>query len=485
MEEPQAAGGPRRPLSGDGDWWWNGRRWVPAVSEDLLWRWNGVAWQPTIDLKSKRASDLAATLALLAEERYARAGRILLEQDAGWGPEETLRQLMDRLRQLRRRVGGLPASAADLGGRLRGLFTAPADPGRLEEERLTLAAEERALLVRLGRAAPAPTVKEADDALEVARALDERASGLTAALNDLDEAERAHAIAVAEAQAGLVTAEDRRRRTLQEARREIELAAARHAAAVRAAGDRLRSALRPPAGDPVATLGSLRLFSAALETPGGRLPVAGAAAVVGTAGELWAARRELLADLALVGAPGTEAFLNALTERSEEPFLLVSGRGGAAIVECAGDPEAAGRFAARACELGAGAAVAERERDAGVRRAEEALREAVAERPELSAEDALARAEADPELRRSVELARERLDEALADPKGLTRARRRLQELAERAVGPPAPLVAESGGGGDGGQGRGRHGRAGPRHGPVAKPDPGQDPLPRDGPEAP
>jgi hypothetical protein len=491
MEEPQAAGAPRHPLSGDGDWWWNGRRWVPAVSEDLLWRWDGAAWQPTIDLKSKRASDLAATLALMAEERYARAGRILLEQVGDWYPERALSELIERLRQVQHRLGWLQArlhpGRADLGERLLGMFTAPADPERLEEERLALAAEERGLLVRLGRAAPSPSVKDADDTLLVARTLDERASGLTAALNGLDQAERAHAIAVAEAQGGLAAAEDRRRRALQQARHEIEVAAARHAAAVRAALDRLRSALRPAAGDQVATFGPLRLFSAALEAPGGRLPLAGAGAVVGAAGELWDARRELLADLALSGSPGIDAFLDALTERSGDTFLLIWGRSGAAIVEGAGDQEAAARFAALLCDRAAEAARAERARETGARKAEAELRAMAAERPEQNAAEALARLEADPELRRSVDLARERLEEALAEPEALTRVRRRLLELAEQGVSPPPPLVADqsSGGSRGGDQGGAREGRARARQRPVAKPHPGQDPVPGDGSEAP
>ena len=59
----------RRLLSGDGAWWWNGRRWVPATTEDALWKWDGARWQPTKNLEGRRPEDLAATLAVLAEDR--------------------------------------------------------------------------------------------------------------------------------------------------------------------------------------------------------------------------------------------------------------------------------------------------------------------------------------------------------------------------------------------------------------------------------
>jgi hypothetical protein len=33
-------------FSPDGFWWWDGREWRPALSEDRQWRWNGQAWEP-------------------------------------------------------------------------------------------------------------------------------------------------------------------------------------------------------------------------------------------------------------------------------------------------------------------------------------------------------------------------------------------------------------------------------------------------------
>ena len=34
-------------LSGDGRWWWDGRRWISAISTDGRWRWTGDTWEAT------------------------------------------------------------------------------------------------------------------------------------------------------------------------------------------------------------------------------------------------------------------------------------------------------------------------------------------------------------------------------------------------------------------------------------------------------
>ena len=33
-------------FSDDGYWWWDGTRWLPAISEDGRWRWDGRQWLP-------------------------------------------------------------------------------------------------------------------------------------------------------------------------------------------------------------------------------------------------------------------------------------------------------------------------------------------------------------------------------------------------------------------------------------------------------
>src|SRR5262249_37078121 len=175
----------RRLLSGDGAWWWNGRRWVPATTEDGLWKWDGARWKGTVDLEGKRPEDLATTLALLAEDRYAEAGEILADRSSEWQPDGTLRDLVERTREAGSRLGrvaeGLHVVDGNRGLRRR-LGATIDDRRQLEEERESLNSEFRALMVRLGRSAPQPSIKEADDMLASARLLDERAALMTAGL---------------------------------------------------------------------------------------------------------------------------------------------------------------------------------------------------------------------------------------------------------------------------------------------------------------
>src|SRR5215467_11732691 len=168
--ENAAQGGSRRLLSGDGAWWWNGRRWVPATTEDGLWKWDGTRWKGTVDLEGKRPEDLATTLALLAEDRYSEAGEILADRAAEWQPDGALRDLVERTREAGSRLGrvaeGLHVADGNRGLRRR-LGATTDDRRQLEEERDSIGSEHRALLVRLGRSAPQPSIKEADDTLAV------------------------------------------------------------------------------------------------------------------------------------------------------------------------------------------------------------------------------------------------------------------------------------------------------------------------------
>src|SRR5262249_59832764 len=123
------------------------------------------------------------------------------------------------------RAGGLRAlveGAFEAGGRLsrlgdgmqsdgRGGFRrriGPDDRRHLEDERSSVAAEHHSLLVRLGRSAPQPSIKEADDLLGAARLLDELAPLMTAGLAEVAEAERMRADAAAAAQRELAASEE-------------------------------------------------------------------------------------------------------------------------------------------------------------------------------------------------------------------------------------------------------------------------------------
>ncbi|HEY4028323.1 MAG TPA: hypothetical protein VGO86_17990 [Candidatus Dormibacteraeota bacterium] len=439
-------GNTRRLLSGDGAWWWNGRRWVPATTEDGLWKWDGTRWKVTVDLEGKRPEDLATTLALLAEDRYAEAGGILAERAVEWQPDGSLRDLVDRARDAGARLGRLSEglNGADGGRGLRRRLGSIDERRQLEEERDTVVSEHRALMVRLGRSAPQPSIKEADDMLAAARLLDERAALMTAGLAEVDEAERMRADAAAAAQRELAAAEDARLRALQEARRAVEAAESAHAWAVAEARARMRTVLTPGSGELKAGLGPLRLHANLLETPTGRLPAAGSAAYVDTAQALWSEHREALADLVLLEAPESETFLDALTEATSSLFLLVVGRTGTALWPCPpGQEKAAQRFATVVSDHARDAGRTKRDRDEKARQAEDELDQVTRDRSSIEAAEAeLARVEADPGLLGAIDDARERLNRARADTPELIEARRKVLELARRLVAPPEALRA-------------------------------------------
>ncbi len=443
-EVDTAANGSRRLLSGDGSWWWNGRRWVPATTEDGLWKWDGGRWKGTADLEGKRPEDLATTLALLAEDRYAEAGSILADRADEWRPEGSMSDLADRAVEKGSRLIQIDDVLQDGKSGFRRRLGAGEDRRQLEEERSSLASEHRSLLVRLGRSAPQPSIKEADDLLGAARLLDERAALMTAGLAEVDEAERMRADAAAAAQRELAAAEEARLRALQDARRAVDAAESAHAWAVSEARARTRSVLTPGSGELKAGLGPLRLHANLLETPTGRVPAADAAAHVATARSLWAKHRQELADLVLLEAPESEAFLEALTEGGSTLFLLVVGRTGTALWPCpTGQEKAAQRFATVVAEHAKEAGPAEAEREERARKVEGELEQVTRDRSSIEAAEAeLARVEADPRLLGAIDDARDRLNRARADTPELIEARRKVLELARRMMAPPEPLRA-------------------------------------------
>ncbi|MBJ7600824.1 hypothetical protein [Candidatus Nephthysia bennettiae] len=446
QSDKEAPGQARRLLSRDGNWWWNGRRWVPATTEDGLWRWDGSRWQPTKSLEGRRPEDLAATLGVLAEDRYAEAGAILAGYVVDWQPEGKLQRLAEQAREvgerLRRAEEAFAVDGSGRGGILGRRGVPFSDRRQLEEERDALRSEYRALTSRLGREAPQPSVKEADDVLGAARNLDERAALLTTGLAEVDEAERMRADSAVAAQKELATAEEVRLRALQEARRAVEASEAAHAWAVAEARGRLRAVLTPGSGELKAGLGLLRLHATVLETPSGRLPAAGLSAYADTASELWRQHRNPLADLILLETPEAESFLTALTEGGSGLFLLIMGPTGAALWSCPpGQEKGARRFAAVVGEHAREAAAARQEREAKSRKAEGELETVYGDRSKVeTAEAELSRIDADPGLLGAIDDARQRLERARADTPELNDARRKVLELARRVIAPPEPL---------------------------------------------
>lgn len=439
----------RHQMSGDRNWWWNGGRWVAAVTEDGLWRWDGSRWKATVELEAKRPDDLATTLTLLAERCYADAGAILADRASEWGPEHSLRDLVSdaqqkgqRLRQIQEDMNGNDAA----GGRsLLGRRGANDDDRRqLGYEREALTREYQMLVVRLGRNAPRPSLKEADDRLFVARLLEDRAGMLTSGLAEVDEAERMRADAAVAAQQQLTAAENTRLREREKARKAVEGAEAAHATAVSDARQRLRAVLTPGAGELKGGVGPLRLHDMLLETPSGRMPAAGAKAYADRASALWSSHREVLHDVVLLQAPESEAFRDALADRSDALFLLLISPTGIVLWPCPqGHEKATWRFAEVVNHHAQDAARVKADRDAAALKAEEELESITRDRSSVqAAESELGRVEADPELLGAIDEARGRLERARADTPELNEARRKLLERARRVVAPPDPLKA-------------------------------------------
>jgi hypothetical protein len=287
--------------------------------------------QATIDLAGNRPEDLAATLAGLAEDRYAQAGDILARRADEWQPQGDLQQLTEYVRESGQRLRYLEAGlTGEAGGSIRRRRSQPGDRRQLEVEHDALSAGQRALTVRLGRQAPEPSIKEADDTLSSAGLLEERAAVLRAGLAEVEEAERMRADAALAAQKGLVATEKARLEALQGARRTVEAAEAAHIRVLGDARARLRSILTPGAGELKAGLSVLRLHARLLETPLRRLAAAGLTALTDTAPELWRQHRETLADIVVLESPETETIddsrLRLARAQGETPELVEARR---------------------------------------------------------------------------------------------------------------------------------------------------------------
>jgi hypothetical protein len=446
--EPDPGLRERSRMSADGRWWWDGERWLATSTMDGLWQWDGERWRPTIELRGVRARDLATTLALLAEDRYAHGAAVLLDRAREWRPHGELRDLVHRASSLRSRLLRVErafAGAAGPPGLLRRVRARPEDRQRIEEEQVLLDAQYRSLMVQIGRKAPRPSVKEADDVLEVARLLDRRAVRITEALAAADESERARALAIEAARRELEAAEAARREAAEAAAREVARAEAAREAERREMRVRLRAALAPPAGAPDAQVGPLCVLAGSVATPAGQLPIDGARAWAESAVALWRQHRDLLVDVLLLETPEADAFLRCLTERRRDLFLLLAARPSALLWHCpAGEEKPLRRFVAalnRRAEPAA-AGLEERLRVADELRAE--LAGEVRSWPARAEAVAAARAEAEARRDEAVEEARRRLDAARREPPELVAARQAVSaELRSVATAPRALIAAQ------------------------------------------
>jgi hypothetical protein len=405
-----------------------------------------VAWAQAADLDGRRPEDLATTLGTLAERRYGEAGSMLAERASEWNPKAAQRELVDRIQLTRRHMSQV---ATEVGQGGRGLLGRLASEDRNPQLRRTqdeLQSEYRRLSVALGRGAPRPTIKEADDVLDQAGLLDERASLLMAGLAEVEEAERMRADAAVAAQKELAGAEAARALALDGARAAVRAADRDHADSVATAQVGFEEVLTPQAGELKATCGPLRLFANLLESPGGRQPAAGLAVFLDTAPVLWREHRELIADVLLLETSDSDRFRTALAKREPELFMLAAGRRGACLMPCPPSQQrAAQRLAATAAEQTPEAERAEVGRQQQARLAEDRLEEIVRDRSKVEvAEAELVRVDADHGLRSAIDEGRRRLMLARADTPEIVEARRKLTELARRMTAPPAPLETAS-----------------------------------------
>lgn len=442
------AGRPRSLLSPDESWWWNGRRWVSARTEDGLWAWNGTRWRTTVDLEGKPAQELTEALVSLADERRTEAGAILAARATEWQPEGELGELVSRAEGVARRLQQRQEAPAAAQNR-RLLGRRPAAPGESQvsvAERAALIAEQRRLHAQIGRLAPHPTVKEADDALTSARLLDDEAGLLGAALADVREAEHRQEEVRAAARRELAAVETARLEAIRRAEQALDEARSAHASALKAARGHFRSALNLGKGELEAGLGRLHLHSRVLNTPSGSLPAAALGAYQGTAPALWREHRDLLADLVLLELPETASFLTALITESDTLFLLFKNRTGAALWACpTGQEVAARRFLSSLRDQAQKAAAAAEEEQARAREAEQHVHSLRRDRSSIEAAEAQqALVQTNHGLLPAIEQARRKVKQVEIPIPQLVEANKRLSEAVTRLLTPPEPLAPRS-----------------------------------------
>lgn len=442
-------------FSADGDSWWNGTEWLPAVSENGFWRWDGTGWRPQVpsDLDAARLVD---ELERLAAERHIRRGELLVQRLTNWTPPESLaakareaRQLMDRRDAAERRLQdldarprqGISAWVSRIIARLNG---ATDERQRLWLDRDDLSETLRPMLLEIGRSAPAPTFRESEEAMETAARVSREASRVSAANAALAAAQAEWQLRVQARHQHVQEAIAQREQAIAQAEQAVEDARATREQAIVDGWDRLAQVRMPGSGEELSRFGPLQLCETCIVTPSGTGPTAGARALIGTAQEL-AADPANADGLFLVGAPGSAELHEAEARDDPTPFLLVRTDWVSAVVPCYGAEDDAHRFAERLAEAAAAAEEWRRTRDEEVIASYEAIDSA---RSDVSAiESALThkeQMEADEELLQAIADAREELEREQERDENVDRAREALNEIIEELWTPPAPLRVEA-----------------------------------------
>ena len=438
----------RTQLSADGSWWWDGERWVPALSPDGLWRWDGAAWRLASDLDTSDPWALVDGLDRLVDAGFAEGGHILSLRAHEWRARDPeLAELVQRAAPLAVRLAALDGQLAGLDGAggilaLRHLLGG-GEREQLEAEARRIEAELRPLAALIGRMAPQPTLKEADEVIGSARRLSQRVVELSTAVAEERRLEAEQEDQVTEARGRLERAREEREGRLRELEERVREREQEHARAVDGLTQALRQVRVPPAGEPQASFAGAVLRENRVDTPDGRGPLEGATAAVATASELWDSERETVDALGLVEAAHAARLHDALVGGSDELFLLVRTSHACSLLPvAAGQEEEAREFAAALGRAARGARRRRADWEAKVAAAEAALQAALADRVAVDeVRSAFEAAAGDPELNRTVEAAEAELDRAQARRPEQEAARARMEEIAERLLEPPPALA--------------------------------------------
>jgi hypothetical protein len=440
----------------DGEWWWNGTTWLPAVSHDGLWRWDGASWilQVASGLEPER---LVEGLDELAVVRYRRRGLLLARHANDWPVPPDLTQPMAEATEIleqraatERRMQGLEGPPPPQGRRMGGLLSRVAgsddEHRRLRTEVANMNAHLEPRLLRIGRDAPRPTFRESDEVLETAQHLAAAAREVTTAHEAVLAAQAEWQARVAAATADLEQRIAERDARIAEAEVGVREAEARREHRIADAWRRLAEVRMPGKGEHVTSFGPVHLFAARIDMPNAAGPTAGARAVIGSAADLTRAEPGALEDLFLVGDGGAADLHWAETNGDPTPYLLVITESGSALVACGENEGEARRFAR---QVASAAATADAMRDARRARLAE-TRDTVQRVEDDHSEIEVAQAhrtaaEQDPQLLQAVEQARDRLSLERDETAEIDQTGASLQEVLDRLTTAPQPLPTTAG----------------------------------------
>ena len=435
-------------MSPDGQFFWDGRQWVPTVTSDGRWRWNGGAWEPMTPINPNDPAGLAQMLSAQADETYAQAGALLAARRTEWAADPNTQGLLAQADQA---AGAVQSDSAQLAAmnqqNVINRALGGSDRKRIEADLAGATAALRALIIQIGRLAPAVTFPDADGLLAAARNTEAQANAINAALAEQQQAESNYASRLAGAQQQLLQAEGGRASALATSAAVVQSAQTAYEQALTAARAHLGEARMPGAGEGVATCAGAALYGNHVQTADGRGLTAGCEVHAGTATQLLADHRDAAVEAMALSSAGAPAFHEAETQKSGAVFLLIRATGLTSIVAVpVGQEEAAAAFAAQASAAGKAGGSTAGDREAAVRAAQAELDRVTADRAAVDAAEAEhRRLEEDPALLGAVEAARAAVASAQADTAEVESARGRLAALVTAASAPPAPLGGGAG----------------------------------------